>query len=458
MPGCSCASDATDAFRVRQAPRLPLQHGHDGQTSSLTSMSSSLAADLPARQQPASCASAACSVLVLEKSTSPFSHRRVAVALRRRRVGRAWADRWLKRRFIVKPAARFIHNESGAEFTYITPTPSAPTIRSPMKSPRPNSTSFCCRDRPSWRRCAFRPRGARRRNPARRRARGMIQPEQDDHRSVHAQVFVDATGRDTLLGALWTEGRRRSDHPTWPASPALKTAAASGAAMKATSPSCWLRRRLVVVHPLPRRADIGRLHYCRSTSPHIAAPCRRHISPLRWTPRWQCRPCCVAPPALTDRSDWQLVPSLQTVLWRSLPAGRGSAGFIDPPFSTGVLMAVVRRALCRTGRSTGDHSGDMTARASPLSAASTVGAPICSSVWSTSSGRKPAQAVRALRRAHPATCAVITSMLAGDVHRPALWANRCARRFSRLHSPTVEFHRVRCPRPSSAAIAPAPCS
>lgn len=62
----------------------------------------------------------------------------------------------MEKYFILKPGARFIHNESGAEYTYYFSNAIRPIIRTPTKSRAPSSITSCSKSLRSLERGLFR--------------------------------------------------------------------------------------------------------------------------------------------------------------------------------------------------------------------------------------------------------------------------------------------------------------
>lgn len=121
-----------------------------------------------------------------------------------------------------------------------------------------------------------------------------------------------------------------------------------------------------------------------------------------------------------------------------------SAAFIDPLFSTGVLMAMMGARFAAEAIDEAFKSGDFRSeRFANYEAQCVAGADRFKSLVHEFYGENFRRMLLASER-NPAMCAVITSMLAGDVYKPRVWHGVVKRGFSHLiDQPDVPRVRIR---------------
>jgi len=374
------------------------------------------------------------SVLLLEREQFPRFH--IGESLLPC-AGDIWDELGLKeemhRRFIVKPAARFIHNESGAQFTYYFANAIRPDYPYAYEVQRDEFDHMLLE--------RSRELGADVRYLSEVRdidikadgVRVEVQPSEGPRYEVRSQVVVDATGRDTLLGNRL--GLKVADE------------------LVTTNAACFTHFRncnrqtgsdegniTIVLFDggwwwfIPFKGDI--------TS--VGCVLQKHFSLAHRgaSPEEMFNAALADTPSMQDllRGATRVRPVGTTGNWsyrcrqfygdRFLLVG-DAAGFIDPLFSTGVLMAAYGGRYAAQAIDAALAASDFSAnRFAEYQQQALQGADLFKKLVHEFYG----ESLRKLlvhSAAHPATCAVITSMLAGDVYRPALWQSVVRSGFSR---------------------------
>lgn len=374
------------------------------------------------------------SVLVLEREQFPRFH--IGESLLPC-AGEIWDELGLReemhRRFIVKPAARFIHNESGEQFTYYFSEAIRPDYPYAYEVPRAEFDHLLLE--------RSRELGAEVRYQQEVRDVSIgndavavdVRSADGSSYSVRSQIFVDATGRDTLLGTRF--GLKVSDD------------------LVTTNAACFTHYTncnrqtgrdegniTIVLFDggwwwfIPFKGEItsvGVVLQKHFSLAHRGASAEEMFSAaLAATPAMQ---------ALLDGAN-RVRPVGTTGNWsyrcrqfygdRFLLVG-DAAGFIDPLFSTGVLMAAYGGRFAAQAIDAALTAGDCSAgRFAAYQQQAVAGADLFKRLVHEFYG----ESLRKLlvhSAAHPTTCSVITSMLAGDVYRPALWQSAVRAGFSR---------------------------
>ena len=372
-------------------------------------------------------------VLVLEREQFPRFH--IGESLLPC-CGEIWDELELKdemaKRFIRKPGARFIHNESGAEYTYYFANAIRPDHPFAYEVQRgefdqmllDNSARLGAEVRylTEVRDVEFLP----------DRVQVTARPTAGPEYQVQGQLFVDATGRDTFLGGRC--GLKVTDD------------------LVTTNVACFTHYENCQRQPGSDEGNITIVLFdggwwwfipFRGALTSVGCVLQKHFSlahrgasaddmfaaALDATPAMQTllRGATRARPIGTT-GNWSY-RCKQFYGDRFLLVG-DSAGFIDPLFSTGVLMAVYGGRFAAQTIDGAITAGDMTAtRFAPYQQQALQGADLFKRLVHEFYG----ESLRKLlvhSAAHPATCAVITSMLAGDVYRPALWQTAVREGFS----------------------------
>ncbi len=361
----------------------------------------------------------------------------------------------IDRRFIHKPGARFIHNESGEEFTYYfnnAVRPGCPYAYEVQRGEFDDLLLHNARklgaevhEESEVRDVVFHPE-RHSASPGAIDGPGVsvrVQPKDGDEYTALAQVFVDATGRDTLLGtrhglketdALVTtnmacfthfeNARRQSgtdegnitivlfEGGWWWFIPFLG---------KLTSVGCVLQKEFTLSHRGLSPEDL--FQKALDHSPEMAKLLEgaTRVRPIGTTGNWSYR-------------------CKQFYGDRFLLVG-DAAAFIDPLFSTGVLMAVAAAKFAAKAIDDAFHAGDFSAeRFAPFEKQALAGADLFKRLVHEFYGEN----LRKLllhSEAKPGLAAIITSLLAGDVYRPAMWHNIVRQGFSRM----IELPRPREP-------------
>lgn len=374
------------------------------------------------------------SVLVLEREQFPRFH--IGESLLPC-AGEIWDELGLKeemqRRFIVKPAARFIHNESGEQFTYYFSEAIRPDYPYAYEVPRDEFDHLLLersRELGADVRYQHEVRDVSVQSDA---AVVDVRAADGSTYTVRAQMFVDATGRDTLLGTRF--GLKVSDE------------------LVTTNAACFTHYTncnrqtgrdegniTVVLFDggwwwfIPFKGEITSVgvvlqkHF--SMAQRGASADEMFTAALAATPAMQ---------ALLQGAK-RVRPIGTTGNWsyrcrqfygdRFLLVG-DAAGFIDPLFSTGVLMAVYGGRFAAQAIDAALSASDFSAaRFAAYQQHALQGADLFKRLVHEFYG----ESLRKLlvqSAAHPTTCSVITSMLAGDVYRPALWQGAVRAGFSR---------------------------
>jgi flavin-dependent dehydrogenase len=340
----------------------------------------------------------------------------------------------IDRRFIHKPGARFIHNESGATFTYYFANAIRPGRSYAYEVPRSEFDKLlldnaarlgaCVREEQEVRDVSFADNGVA----------VQVQPAGGEPYTATAQVFVDATGRDTFLGTRC--GLKVADELVTTNVACFthfeNTVRQKGADEgnidivlfeggwwwfipfkgKVTSVGCVLQKDFTRSR---RGLSAEQLFYeAVNATPEAARLLTNatRVRPIGTTGNWsyRCR---------------------QYYGDRFLLVG-DAAAFIDPLFSTGVLMAVyggrfaaqaIDQALC---------CGDLSAeRFAEYQEHAIRGADLFKRLVHEFYGESLRRLL--LRSAeNPTVCVVITSLLAGDVYKPSIWHSMVRQGFSRL--------------------------
>ena len=374
------------------------------------------------------------SVLLLEKEQFPRFH--IGESLLPG-AGDIWDELGLReemhQRFIVKPAARFIHEESGSQFTYYFSRAIRPDHPYAYEVPRGEFDHMLLRRSEEL--------GAEVRYQHEVRdlevrpdeVRVTVKPNEGPTYTARAQCFVDATGRDTLLGtrlglkvtddlvttnvACFThyENTRRQpgddegnitivlfEGGWWWYIPFKGTI---------TSVGCVLEKHFT----RERRGQSAEQMFLaaleKTTSMQQLLDGATRVRPINTTGNWSYR--CT-----------------QFYGDRFLLVG-DAAGFIDPLFSTGVLMAVAGGRFAAQAITDAISAGDLSAeRFANYQERAIAGADLFKRLVHEFYGESLRKLLMHSAR-HEATCAVITSLLAGDVYRPAMWHGVLREGFSR---------------------------
>lgn len=374
------------------------------------------------------------SVLVLEREQFPRFH--IGESLLPC-AGEIWDELGLReemdRRFINKPGARFIHNESGAEFTYyfanaIRPDhPSAYEVQrgefDQMLLERSRELGAEVRYQHEVRELELKP----------DRVQVTVREQSGQNYSVHGHVFVDATGRDTFLGGRF--GLKESDELVttnvacfthyedairepgndegnitivlfdggwWWFIPFLG---------KLTSIGCVLQKHFTVRHRGLSPEQMFEAALAETPSMQKLLVGARRVRPVGTTGNWSYR-------------------CKQYYGDRFLLVG-DAAAFIDPLFSTGVLMAAYGGRFAAQAIHEAIKAGDCSAeRFAHYQEQAITGADLFKRFVHEFYG----ESLRKLlvhSAAHPTIRACITSLLAGDVYRPAMWHSFLREGFTR---------------------------
>lgn len=374
------------------------------------------------------------SVLVLEREQFPRFH--IGESLLPC-AGEIWDELGLKeemhRRFIVKPAARFIHNESGEQFTYYFSEAIRPDYPYAYEVPRAEFDHLLLE--------RSRELGAEVRYQQEVRdvqigADGVnvtVQAADGASYHVRSQMFVDATGRDTLLGTrfglkvtdeLVTTNAACFTHYSHCNRQAGRDEGNITIVLfdggwwwfipfkgEITSVGVVLQKHFSLAHRGASADDMFAAALAATPAMQTLLQGATRVRPVGTTGNWsyRCR---------------------QFYGDRFLLVG-DAAGFIDPLFSTGVLMAVYGGRFAAQAIDAALTAGDCSAgRFAAYEQQALAGADLFKRLVHEFYG----ESLRKLlvhSAAHPTTCSVITSMLAGDVYRPALWQSAVREGFSR---------------------------
>jgi len=379
------------------------------------------------------------SVLLLEKALFPRFH--IGESLLPC-AGEIWDELGLRdemhERFIVKPAARFIHNESGAEFTYCFSQAIRPDHPYAYEVPRDEFDHMLLRRSAELgtvvryqhevRDVELHPDGVR----------VEVLPSSGPSYTARAEVFVDATGRDTLLGTRFglkvTDELVTTNVACYTHFEECKRQAGRDEGNitivlfdggwwwfipfkgKLTSVGCVLEKSFTRERRGMSAEEMFMAALAQTAAMQKLLEGARRVRPIHSTGNWSYR--CT-----------------QFYGDRFLLVG-DAAGFIDPLFSTGVLMAVHGGRFAAQAIHGALAAGDLSAeRFAPYEQQAVAGADLFKRLVHEFYG----ESLRKLlvhSAAHEATCAVITSLLAGDVYRPAVWHSVLRKGFSREISAT----------------------
>jgi flavin-dependent dehydrogenase len=374
------------------------------------------------------------SVLVLEREHFPRFH--IGESLLPC-AGEIWEELGLReefnRRFIHKPGARFIHSETGAEFTYYFNNAIRPDHPFAYEVPRAEFDHLLLeRSRELGAEVRY---GAEVREVEFSSDRITVTVRGDDGASytVDGQVIVDATGRDTFLGSRF--GLKVADELVTTNVACFThyedTNRQSGADEgnitivlfeggwwwfipflgKVTSVGCVLQKHFTVQHrgKDPEQMFLAALADTPAMQRLLDGATR--VRPVGTTGNWsyRCR---------------------QYYGDRFLLVG-DSAAFIDPLFSTGVLMAAYGGRFAADAIHGALGAGDFSAeRFARYQEQAVQGADLFKRFVHEFYG----ESLRKLlvhSAAHPTIRACITSLLAGDVYRPAMWHSFLREGFTR---------------------------
>jgi flavin-dependent dehydrogenase len=352
-------------------------------------------------------------------------------------AGEIWDELGLRdemhERFILKPAARFIHSESGSEFTYDFSRAIRPDHPYAYEVPRGEFDEMLLRRAEELGAVVRQRHEVRDLELGKDQVRVEIQPVQGPKYTASAQVFVDATGRDTFLGtrfglkaiddlmttnvACFTHyvdcdrlpGRDEGnitivlfDGGWWWVIP-FKGAI--------TSVGCVLEKRFTLEHRGLKPEPLFEEALKSTVAMQKLLAGARRVLPINTTGNWSYR-------------------CKQFYGDRFLLVG-DAAGFIDPLFSTGVLMAVHGGRFAAQAIHAALSDGDCSAeRFAGYQQQALQGADLLKRLVHEFYG----ESLRKLlvhSAAHEATRAVITSLLAGDVYRPAVWHGVLRQGFTR---------------------------
>jgi flavin-dependent dehydrogenase len=340
----------------------------------------------------------------------------------------------IDRRFIHKPGARFIHNESGEEFTYYFNRAVRPGRPYAYEVPRSEFDHLLLQN--------ARKLGAEVREESEVRdvaidgdgVRVSVQPAGGAEYTATAQVFVDATGRDTLLGSRYglkvtdelvttnvacfthfENARRQSgsdegnitivlfDGGWWWFIPFLG---------KITSVGCVLQKEFTLSQRGLSPEELFQKALDHSPEMARLLDGATRVRPVGTTGNWSYR-------------------CKQFYGDRFLLVG-DAAAFIDPLFSTGVLMAVSAAKFAAQAIDGAFAAADFSAeRFAQFEKQTLAGADLFKRLVHEFYGEN----LRKLllhSETQSGLAAVITSLLAGDVYRPALWHNLVRKGFSHL--------------------------
>ncbi len=374
------------------------------------------------------------SVLVLEKQQFPRFH--IGESLLPC-AGEIWDELGLRdemhKRFIVKPAARFIHSESGAEFTYNFARALRPDHPYAYEVPRSEFDALLLQRSEELGAVVRYEHQVRDVELAQNEVRVAVSPKSGSNYCARAQVFVDATGRDTLLGTRFNlklpdelvttnvacfthfencQRQTGSDEGN------ITIVLFEGGWWwfipfkgRVTSVGCVLQKDFT----RDRRGLTAEQMFSEALA-HTAAMQKllhgaNRILPVNTTGNWSYR-------------------CKQLYGDRFLLVG-DAGGFIDPLFSTGVLLAAYGGRFAAQAIHEALKRGDLSAeRFAQYEQQALTGADLFKRLVHEFYG----ESLRKLlvhSAVHDATCAVITSLLAGDVYRPAMWHSVLRQGFTR---------------------------
>jgi flavin-dependent dehydrogenase len=374
------------------------------------------------------------SVLVLEREQFPRFH--IGESLLPC-AGEIWDELGLReeldRRFISKPGARFIHNESGAEFTYYFANAIRPDHPFAYEVPRGEFDQLLLE--------RSRELGAEVRYQHEVRELDLlpdgvqvaVRDEGGTSYSARGQVFVDATGRDTFLGgrfglkvadelvttnvACFTHYEDTNRQPGADEGNITIVLFNGGwwwfipFAGQITSIGCVLQKSFTVNHRGLGPEQMFEAALAETPAMQKLLEGARRVRPVGTTGNWSYR-------------------CKQYYGDRFLLVG-DAAAFIDPLFSTGVLMAAYGGRFAAQAIHDALNAGDFSAeRFAHYQEQAITGADLFKRFVHEFYG----ESLRKLlvhSAAHPTIRACITSLLAGDVYRPAMWHSFLREGFTR---------------------------
>lgn len=372
-------------------------------------------------------------VLVLERELFPRFH--IGESLLPC-SGEIWEELGLveemKRRFIIKPGARFIHSESGEHFTYYFSNAIRPDFPFAYEVPRGEFDQMLLQRAEALGAVVRYEHEVRDVVIDETSATVEVRDKSGKLSTLRSQVFVDATGRDTLLGTRL--GLKKSDElittnvacfthyvgcNRQPGSDEgnITIILFNGGWWwfipfrgELTSVGCVLQKDFSLSHRGLKEEDLfeAALAATDAMKPLLAGA--RRVRPVGTTGNWSYR-------------------CHQYYGDRFLLVG-DAAAFIDPLFSTGVLMAVAGGRYAAQAIDEALTAGDLrAARFAGYQQKAIAGADLFKSLVHEFYG----ESLRKLlihSQQHPTSCQIITSMLAGDVYRPAIWQNAVQAGFS----------------------------
>ncbi len=364
------------------------------------------------------------SVLVLEKERFPRFHLGESLLPC---GGEIWDElgimEEMKQRYIIKHGARFIHNESGLAQTYYFSEAIRPDHPFAYEVPRADfdnlllrrseSLGAVVREETTVRDVKFDDSGV-----------DVTARSADGHSEIlRCQVFVDATGRDTFLGTRF--GLKVSDD------------------LVTTNLACFTHYEHCNRESGKDEGNITIVLFdggwwwfipFKGTVTSIGCTLQKEFTVSRrgYSAEQMFMAALEATPVMQDllKGATRVRPIDTTGNWsyrckqfygdRFLLVG-DSAAFIDPLFSTGVLMAVTcgkyAANVIHEALSDGDYSAE---RFAIYQQQALHGADLFKGLVHEFYARN-LRPLLVRSAASPATCAAITSALAGDVYRPAMW-------------------------------------
>ncbi len=364
------------------------------------------------------------SVLVLEKERFPRFHLGESLLPC---GGEVWDDLGvsdeMKRRYIHKPGARFIHNESGLTQTYYFSEAIRPDHPFAYEVPRADFDNLLLRrseelgavvrEETAVRDVQFDDQGV---DVTIRSADGSTEV-------LRSHVFVDATGRDTFLGTRF--GLKVSDD------------------LVTTNLACFTHYEHCVRQAGTDEGNITIVLFdggwwwfipFKGTVTSVGCTLQKEFTLSRkgLNAEQMFMAALDATPAMQAllQGATRIRPVDTTGNWsyrckqfygdRFLLVG-DSAAFIDPLFSTGVLMAVTCGKYAAKAIHEAISLGDFSAeRFASYQQQALQGADLFKGLVHEFYARN-LRPLLVRSAAHPSTCAAITSALAGDVYRPAMW-------------------------------------
>ncbi|MBP6742387.1 MAG: tryptophan 7-halogenase [Deltaproteobacteria bacterium] len=374
------------------------------------------------------------SVLVLEREQFPRFH--IGESLLPC-CGEIWDELGLKEQmekyFILKPGARFIHNESGAEYTYYFSNAIRPDHPHAYEVPRAEFDHILLKKSEEL--------GAEVRYQTEvrdvafldDRVRVQAQGPSGEAYAVEAQMFVDATGRDTFLGGRF--GLKHADdlvttnvacfthyencnRQSGSDEGNISIVLFNGGWWwfipfrgNVTSIGCVLQKDFTRDRKGLSAEEIFHAALAETEAMQKLLAGATRVRPVGTTGNWSYR-CS------------------QYYGDRFLMVG-DAAAFIDPLFSTGVLMAVQGGRFAANAIQQGFLAKNLSAEQfAPYQQQAIQGADLFKRLVHEFYG----ESLRKLlvhSAAHETTRSAITSLLAGDVYRPAMWHSFLREGFTR---------------------------